>query len=144
MKPKPKQDAKELEFRAVYHEIPDLMYGMVDNKGVVDVTSFLESRNNSSKNLSGFKKSNAEIIGLYAERLGCSVDELFIKKAGKVYMHDHLGLALVCYVEPSLSCYLHDRLHELLMNGFSVSDRFISMAAKTRLSPEYLQKLAGA
>ena len=60
--------------------------------------------------------------------------------SGHLLIDECLALLFVVYVDPDFGVYILERVSELLIDGFSVSDSWLVMAAGNRFTIEELTK----
>ena len=61
--------------------------------------------------------------------------------SGHLLIDECLALLFVVYIEPSFGAYMLERLSEMLIDGFSVSDTWLAKAAGLRFTREELTQI---
>ena len=60
--------------------------------------------------------------------------------SGHLLIDECLALLFVVYIDPAFGAYMLERVSELLIDGFTVSDSWLVMAAGNRFTLEELTK----
>ena len=135
---------KELKhnFSAKYVELPDLLFGEVMGVSVFNASAYLRNSKNE-KTIDRFRQEKNEIISEYAKILELDVDQFFLRDAsGDTLVRGELALLFISYVSASFNIYCNVIMDELLLNGFVVSDRYLTITAARRLSKKVFEELA--
>lgn len=124
-------EAYEVEqLKPLYQELPGMTFGKIGETSMFDADKFLDATK-SEKTVAQYLKDNAEIISKYAEILKISKKHLTIKLEGEPTMiHAALALNFASWAVPELAIYFFERMHELFLDGFSCSDRYLGAAAQ--------------
>ncbi|WP_293670680.1 hypothetical protein [uncultured Parabacteroides sp.] len=132
-------------YEVLYPELQELYFGEINGINVFDATKYLELKkvDPAQYNLDDFKDKNQDMINRYANKLGYDDPDylFFIDEAGDVMIHAYLAFTFVSYVDPQFVIYMHDRMHDLLFDGFVVSDNYLACMAKRRLPKKVLNRL---
>lgn len=136
-----KKDLKH-NFAAKYVELPDMLFGEVMGVSVFNASAYLRNTK-SEKTIDCFKQEKSEVINEYAKILELDVDQFFLQDAsGDTLVRGELALLFISYVSASFNIYCNVIMDELLLNGFVVSDRYLTITAARRLSKKVFEELA--
>ena len=61
---------------------------------------------------------------------------------GHILIEGHFVYLFISFLEPSFLAYVMDRINDLFMNGFTVSDTYLYTVARQRFSQETLNEMA--
>lgn len=137
-------EEKELKhnFSAKYVELPDMLFGEVMGVSVFNASAYLRSTK-SEKTIDSFKQDKSEIINEYAKILELDMEQLFLQDvSGDILVRGELCLLFVSHVSVPFNIHCNMIMDELLLNGFVVSDRYLTVAAARRLSKTIFEQLA--
>ena len=126
-----------------YKEFPELLFGESPDSGLVyfDATHFIRSRGDEGKhNLQEFRLSFHHWIVAFSEAYKIETGDLIVQDAlsGHMLIDECLALLFVVYIDSSFGVYSFERISELLINGFAVSDTWLVNAAGNRFTSEEL------
>ena len=133
-----KKDLKH-NFAAKYVELPDMLFGEVMGVSVFNASAYLRNTK-SEKTIDCFKQEKSEVINEYAKILELDVDQFFLQD--DTLVRGELALLFISYVSASFNIYCNVIMDELLLNGFVVSDRYLTITAARRLSKKVFEELA--
>ena len=70
-------------------------------------------------------------------------DDVIVKErdSGHILIDESLALLFVVYTDPAFGVYLLERISEMLLNGFVLSDSAIIVQARLRLTKETLTNI---
>lgn len=70
-------------------------------------------------------------------------DEVIVKErdSGHILIDESLALLFVAYIDPAFGVYLLERMSEMFLNGFVLSDSAIIVQARLRLTKETLTNI---
>ena len=128
-----------------YREFPELLFGESPNSGSTyfDATHFIRSRGDEHRhNVKEFRIAFHHWITTLANMYSIEKEALVIcdETSGHLLIDECLALLFVVYVDPDFGVYILERISELLIDGFSVSDSWLVMAAGNRFTIEELTK----
>lgn len=128
-----------------YREFPELLFGESPNSGSTyfDATHFIRSRGDERRhNVQEFRIAFQHWITTLSNIYRIEKEELVIRDetSGHLLIDECLALLFVVYVDPDFGVYMLERISELLIDGFSVSDSWLVMAAGNRFTIEELTK----
>ena len=128
-----------------YREFPELLFGESLNSGSTyfDATHFIRSRGDERRhNVKEFRIAFHHWITTLTNMYGIEKEALVIRDetSGHLLIDECLALLFVVYVDPDFGVYILERVSELLIDGFSVSDSWLVMAAGNRFTIEELTK----
>ena len=128
-----------------YREFPELLFGESPNSGSTyfDATHFIRSRGDEHRhNVKEFRIAFHHWITTLTNMYGIEKEALVIRDetSGHLLIDECLALLFVVYVDPDFGVYILERVSELLIDGFSVSDSWLVMAAGNRFTIEELTK----
>jgi len=124
------------EGEATYKELPGLLFSNIGSNRVFNAEHFIESLGEAGKGLTvqGYLEEREKQIDFVCERLEIDKKHIHLKLEGQPSMISAiLGFDFACWAVPSLLFYSYERLHEVFINGFTVSDRYLSEASDARL-----------
>ena len=129
-----------------YREFPELLFGESPNNGPVyfDATHFIHSKGDERKhNVQEFRIAFHHWITALTELYNIDKEDLVIcdETSGHLLIDECLALLFVVYIDPSFGAYILDRISEILVDGFSVSDTWLVEAAGIRFMSEELTKI---
>lgn len=128
-----------------YREFPELLFGESPNSGSTyfDATHFIRSRGDERRhNVKEFRIAFHHWITTLTNMYDIEKEALVIRDetSGHLLIDECLALLFVVYVDPDFGVYILERVSELLIDGFSVSDSWLVMAAGNRFTFEELTK----
>ena len=128
-----------------YREFPELLFGESPNSGSTyfDATHFIRSRGDEHRhNVKEFRIAFHDWITTLTNMYSIEKEALVIRDetSGHLLIDECLALLFVVYVDPDFGVYILERVSELLIDGFSVSDSWLVMAAGNRFTIEELTK----
>lgn len=129
-----------------YKEFPDLLFG-TPRKGApsyFDATHFIQSRGDEKRhNLTGFREAFHLWIEELCREYEIDKEELFVcdEASGHLLIDECLALLFVVYIEPPFGIYLLERISEMLVDGFTVSDTWLARATGLRFTNEDLTQI---
>lgn len=128
-----------------YREFPELLFGESPNSGSTyfDATHFIRSRGDEHRhNVKEFRIAFHHWITTLTNMYSIEKEALVIcdETSGHLLIDECLALLFVVYVDPDFGVYILERVSELLIDGFSVSDSWLVMAAGNRFTIEELTK----
>lgn len=126
-----------------YKEFPELLFGASPDEEAVyfDATHFIRSQGDERRhNVQEFRVAFHHWITALSLVYEIDRDDLFIRDetSGHLLIDECLALLFVVYIEPQFGAYMLERMSEMLIDGFSVSDTWLVMAAGNRFTPEEL------
>lgn len=128
-----------------YREFPELLFGESPNSDSTyfDATHFIRSRGDERRhNVQEFRIVFQHWITTLTNIYSIEKEALVIRDetSGHLLIDECLALLFVVYVDPDFGVYMLERISELLIDGFSVSDSWLVMAAGNRFTIEELTK----
>lgn len=126
-----------------YREFPELLFGESPNNGpsYFDATHYIRSQGDERRHsVKEFRVAFHHWITALSKIYSIEKDDLVIRDAssGHILIDESLALLFVVYIDPDFGAYMLERTSELLVEGFSVSDSWLIMAAGSRLTIEEL------
>ena len=126
-----------------YREFPELLFGESPNNGpgYFDATHYIRSQGDERRHsVQEFRVAFHHWITALSKIYSIEKDDLVIRDAssGHILIDESLALLFVVYIDPDFGAYMLERTSELLVEGFSVSDSWLIMAAGSRLTIEEL------
>lgn len=128
-----------------YREFPELLFGASPDEGPVyfDATHFIRNRGDERRhNVQEFRIAFHHWITALTNMYTIDKEDLIIRDetSGHLLIDECLALLFVVYIDPAFGAYMLERISELLVDGFSVSDSWLVMAAGNRFTIEELTK----
>ena len=128
-----------------YREFPELLFGESPNSGSTyfDATHFIRSRGDERRhNVKEFRIAFHHWITTLTNMYDIEKEALVIRDetSGHLLIDECLALLFVVYIDPAFGAYMLERVSELLIDGFTVSDSWLVMAAGNRFTFEELTK----
>ena len=124
------ETVKEIEGKQIYSELPGILVSKVGKVDMFNVDYFLEKINSDLK-VEQYLTERSRIVDLYAKATDTEKKFLVMKLEGEpTMMHFSMALDFACWAIPIFEAYSMERMNELLINGFSTSDRYLAMASK--------------
>ena len=127
--------------RIRYREFPELLFG-TSSKGVeyCNATYYIQSKGDAKcHNVEDFKVKFAHWIQAICKTYELETDTIVIMDTkGNCLIDESLALILVAYIDPEFGVYMLERITEMLIAGVTLSDTFLMLMAKDRLSKEQL------
>ncbi|CAL9784793.1 DUF1367 domain-containing protein [Bacteroides fragilis] len=130
-----------------YKEFPELLFGTSrdgDGPYYFDATHFIRARGNGQRhNVREFRLAFHHWIEALSGAYGIDTEDLVVRDeaSGHLLIDECLALLFVVYIEPSFGAYMLERLSEMLIDGFSVSDTWLAKAAGLRFTREELTQI---
>lgn len=123
----------------VFPEFPHLLIGEATDKSVkyFDATEYLNksglSRYSAESFLSNYFHPIEALITAYElDRRRVCIENL----EGHLLIDSSLAYLFISYTNPDFLAHINDRIDELFIKGFCVSDAYLYKTAKERLTPE--------
>lgn len=129
-------------------EFPQLLFGgQPDSSGNTTIyfnaTHFI-NKTNPNKKVSDFFEKYDEPLKALSEAYKIDSSQICkLNHEGDVLIEQSFVFLFISFVEPNFLAYICDRMHELLSQGFAVSDTYIYRSAHNRLDAKTLQNLIG-
>lgn len=131
------------EGKVLFSEIPGMKFYGEGNEMSFDATAFI-AESQSKKTVTDYFANNVLVLKAYADGLGIEVNQLrTVTDDGNEMLSHVLALDFACFVVPVLRMYMYERLREVFLDGFSVSDRYL-VSQVERLPSEFLKNLLEA
>lgn len=125
-------------YTAKYSEFPELLFASdVTDIHYFDATLYIEQKGNKAVH------STEDFAHKFMFWLECAKEVYEIDNdaiividdaTGHTLLDESLALLFVCYINPQFSIYLVERISEMLLNGFVLSDSCIAQMASDRLN----------
>ena len=122
-----------------FSAFPNLLIGnSIDNSvKYFDATVYLQSIGLSSYSPDHFFKSYFHPIHALVTAYGLDKDRVYIKNhEGHSLIDSSLVYLFISYTNPDFLAHINDRIDELFVSGFCVSDHYLYTTAKARLTPD--------
>lgn len=123
-------------YSARYPEFPELLFASDKDENLYfDATLYIEHKGDITKHspidfarkFSFWFESAKDIYDINATIV---TDDAI----GHVLIDESLALLFICYIDPQFSMYIIERISEMLLNGFVLSDTCITQMARDRLN----------
>ena len=134
---------KTIEIKCTEHafsEFPELLYGSASDGTIYfDATLYLQNKNKTIYDFWDEYQSPVKSL--------LSVNSIPLENAFVLNQDDHvlimfdLVYLFLCFVEPEFVSYVCDRINELFVSGFCISDTCLLRATSERLSNEILKNI---
>lgn len=126
-----------------FSEFPELLFGTSSDYGTFfDATSYIQTTT-PGLDLANFFADFRVQIGLICKSNHIDADGIAkLNQQGHVLIEINFLYLFISFVKPDFLAYICDRIHELFMTGYCVSETQIARLAKYRLSKEVLIDLA--
>ena len=132
-------------FTAKYREFPELVFGdTINGTTYFDATLYIEHKGNVNIHSPvdfirkfSFWFENFKIIYEISDNDLIITDEA----TEHVLIDESLALLFIAYIDPSFGAYMIDRVSEMFLNGFVLSDSNILQIIRNRLTNETLSNL---
>ena len=141
-----KMKVKKVPCRMIrFREFPELLFGASPDDGPVyfDATHFIRSKGDERRhNVQEFRIAFHHWITALSDMYSIDKEDLVIceETSGHLLIDECLALLFVVYIDPAFGAYMLERVSELLIDGFTVSDSWLVMAAGNRFTLEELTK----
>ena len=114
----------------IYHEFPQMVFEDINGHQMFDASGFLQEVG-STETVACFLEDEEFMIDKYKYTSPDLLHTLVVQKeANGPWMVDvSLAMLFVCWASPDMRMYSLEKLHEIFINGFTCSDRYIMMAA---------------
>lgn len=126
-----------------FSEFPNLLVGTQIESGITyfDATLYLHKQE-IQKPISDFFIQYRKPIESLCEAYNINPDDACkINEAGHYLIDGNLIYLFISFVEPDFLAYMCDRIHELFMDGITVSDTYLLRSARNRLSKEVIETM---
>lgn len=128
-----------------YEEFPELLFATAaDGMQYFDATHFLLRKGDPQRH----NTRHFEALFTLWKQAACSAyeiraDEVIVKDrdSGHILIDESLALLFVVYIDPAFGVYLLERMSEMLLNGYVLSDSAIIIQARLRLTKETLTNI---
>lgn len=126
-----------------YREFPELLFGATSENEPVyfDATHFIRSRGDERRhNVQEFRITFHHWITALSELYKIDKEDLIVREesSGHLLIDECLSLLFVVYIDPAFGAYMLERISEVLIDGFTVSDTWLALAAGHRFTIEEL------
>lgn len=128
-----------------YAEFPDLLTG-TDEEGnrYADMSRFIEKKGKTGEhNEKMFQMHFFFWINAFCKAYGMDREDAVIREelTGHMLVAEPLELLLIAYVDSDFGMYMLERMEELFLNGFVLSDSRILSLVQTRFNANQLHEL---
>lgn len=125
----------------IYPELPGILVTELDNGlRVFDADKFLEMAKEALP-IADYLENRSKVIAEYARLMKIPVDQMVLQSPNKpTLINAALALDFACWVYPTLMIFTFERLHEIFIDGFSVSNRYLGEASRRLPQPEQEQE----
>ena len=124
-----------------YREFPELLF-TVRGDGCEYFDAYLYIKNKGDPDIhsiQGFRAAFAHWIDAVRDAYSLSDENIFITAANGHQLIDYaLALPFVAYIDPAFGVYMIERISDMLLRGVVLSDTFLLLMAKDRLTKEQL------
>jgi hypothetical protein len=121
-----------------YFEFPELLFATAEDGTVYfDATDYIRKKRREKKeSLVDFQTDFAFWIRAVGEAYGIEVEEMTARdeKSGHTLMEEALSLLFIAWLDPGFAVYMLERMSEMLLRGFVLSDTSLVAMAGERLS----------
>ncbi|MFR9542985.1 MAG: hypothetical protein SNH27_13120 [Rikenellaceae bacterium] len=125
-------------FIAKYSEFPELLFASDNSENLYfDATLYIKRKGDVAQhspvdfaNKFKFWVDSAQRIYEIDNQSVMVTDDA----TGHILIDESLALLFVCYIDPQFSIYIVERISEMLLNGFVLSDTSIAQMASDRLN----------
>ena len=129
-----------------YREFPELLFGTSSENEPVyfDATHFIRSKGDERRhNVQEFRIAFHHWITALTDIYKIDKEDLIIREesSGHLLIDECLAILFIVYVDPSFGAYMIERISELLIDGFSVSDTWLALAVGHRFTIEELTQI---
>lgn len=132
-------------FTAWFQGYPNMLLGKINDDYYFNATNYLQSLtkvDHSKINIENFRKEEAEMIQIYADRLHKAPDEMFLKRVNFVFINSYLVFDFIEYAEKWRRMKTHDYLYSILTDGFVLSDYTLLSTVQKQIPPQVLKSLS--
>lgn len=123
-----------------FPEFPDLLFGTSNETGdqYFDATDYLEKLGVTPHyTVDDFMRNYFHPISALVTAYELDKNRVSILDVkGHTLLHSNLVYLFISYTNPDFLAHLNDRVHELFTTGVCVSDTYLLLRAKSRLTPE--------
>lgn len=127
----------------VLAEFPDLLFGGAAETEATyfDATAYLGKRDMYSREaIDGFITSCSAFAVPIADSYSVSQDRMVIfNEDGHCLVSASLVYLFLAYFDPGVAVYINDRIHEVFMDGFAVSDTYLFRKHADRIPEDFLK-----
>lgn len=119
-----------------YIEFPELLFGTSpEGNGYFDATAYIQAKGDTTHSVSIFRTAFLHWESALSKAYNVPRNDFYVtsKQTGHILIDEVLALLFVSYIDPYFCPFILDRIEEVLLNGFSVSDMLIRTLAKDRL-----------
>ena len=138
---------KKVPCRSIrYKEFPDLLFGTPQEgaPAYFDATHFIQSRGDEKRHsLAAFLEALHLWLADLCRQYDIDREDLFIRDeaSGHLLIDECLALLFVVYIEPPFGVYLLERISEMFVDGFTVSDTWLVQSVGLRFTNEELTQI---
>ena len=124
-----------------YREFPELLF-TVRGDGCEYFDAYLYIKNKGDPDIhsiQGFRAAFVDWIDAVRDAYSLSDENIFITAPNGHQLIDYaLALPFVAYIDPAFGVYMIERISDMLLRGVVLSDTFLLLMAKDRLTKEQL------
>lgn len=124
-------------------EFPNLLFGTTTegDKTYFDATLYLQ-KESSQKNIQNFFAQYRASIESLCESYNIPYKDFYkVNQSGHYLIDSNFTFLFIAFADRNFLGYMCDRIHELFFRGFVVSDTYLTLTARERLSPEILKAI---
>ncbi len=128
----------------VLTEFPELLIGNASDEGITyfDATIYHIKAGLKDYPVEDFFKYYFHPIGALVNMYGLDRENVVVRNQdGHILIDTSLVYLFLSYVRPDFLAFCCDRIDELMLHGFSISDTYLYRHANNRLTPELAKKL---
>ena len=129
-------------YSAKYPEFPELLFAS-DKEGTLffDATLYIEHKGDITKHSpASFARKFSFWFESAKDIYDINATIVIDNATSHVLIDESLALLFVCYIDPQFSMYMIERISEMLLNGFVLSDTCITQMARDRLNLKNLKQ----
>ena len=138
----PIRSAKPINIKCTepgFVEFPDLLFGATNDSVYFDATDYLQKKARSFTETDFLKQYEHQIRAIQSAYKMEDKDVCKLDMDGHLLIESNFVHLFISFVEPNYLAYMCDRMQELMVSGFSVSDTYLEESARIRIMPEILK-----
>lgn len=128
-----------------YHEFPELLFGESEEGYLYfDASQYIILKGNIKQHtIQEFRIAFNIWSDILCKIYEINPDNLIIKdtNTGHVFIEESMAFLFIAYIDPYFGVYILERMNELFLNGFTLSDTALLFLTKERFNEDVLNPM---
>lgn len=134
-----------LQYTVKYQEFPELLFGTTEEGYLYfDASQYIILKGNIRHHtIQEFRLAFNIWSDIICKIYEISPDYLIIKdtNTGHVFIEESMAFLFIAYIDPYFGVYILERMNELFLNGFTLSDTALLFLTKERFNEDVLKSM---